>query len=154
MKKQKGSMTVEASILVPLILFLLMAVIYLMFFMHDCAIMQSFGFRMAESSLWQQSMNPDVIREADVCEIPVFMVNIEEVSCDKNNVLTELLDVIGGREHVKVGVRGELNIAISGSEMFAGSTINANASGSAQRVDYADDRLRAVFWQRQKDGQE
>ena len=49
-RQYKGSMTVEAAVVVPMVIFILAAVIYLCFFLHDRAVLQSYSLRQAEST--------------------------------------------------------------------------------------------------------
>lgn len=138
-------MTVEASLLTVLILFLLMAVIYLLFFLHDCTVLQSYGLRTAEDLLWQRD-------EINFGQPPVFMLKITDVCLDtEKNIVTEILNLAGSRETAQVRIRGELPVSISGSAVFTGTTMNAGISGNMIRVCYVEDRLKALLLQRQKD---
>lgn len=144
-KAQKGSVTVEASILTVLILFLLMAVIYLLFFLHDRTVMQSCGLRAAEKLLWQGD-------EVHVDQQPVFMLKIMDISLDtENNMVTEILDLVGSCETARVRLKGRLSVAIPGSAVFTGTAMDAEVSEKMIRICYVEDRMKAVFLQRQKD---
>ena len=56
-------MTVEAAVVVPMVIFILAAVIYLSFFLHDRAVLQSYSLRQAESTAWEK----DRWKVADKC---------------------------------------------------------------------------------------
>ncbi len=45
MRKVEGSMTVEASLLMPMVIFILAGLCYSFFFMHDYIVMQNEGYR-------------------------------------------------------------------------------------------------------------
>lgn len=49
-------MTVEAAVVVPMVIFILAAVIYLCFFLHDRAVLQSYSLRQAESTAWEKEI--------------------------------------------------------------------------------------------------
>ncbi len=154
-KAQRGSMTVEASILTVLILFLLMAVIYLLFFLHDRIVMQSCGLRSAEDLLWQREKTSVVANEVNVDQLPVFMLKISDISLDtEKNMMTEILNLMGSCEKAKVRMEGQLSVAIPGSAVFTGATMGAGASAKMIRICYVEDRLKSVFLQRQKGKEE
>ena len=56
-RQYKGSMTVEAAVVVPMVIFILAAVIYLCFFLHDRAVLQSYSLRQAESTAWEKEIS-------------------------------------------------------------------------------------------------
>ena len=64
MRKVEGSMTVEASLLMPMVIFILAGLCYSFFFMHDYIVMQNEGYRRTEAELWHRETEEDM---------PVFM---------------------------------------------------------------------------------
>ena len=54
MRKVEGSMTVEASLLMPMVIFILAGLCYSFFFMHDYIVMQNEGYRRTEAELWHR----------------------------------------------------------------------------------------------------
>lgn len=85
-------MTVEAAVVVPMVIFILAAVIYLCFFLHDRAVLQSYSLRQAESTAWEKEIKG---------RPPVFMVGFHEKKTD-GKWLTNALDVLGSRKRVNV----------------------------------------------------
>ena len=49
-KRLRGSFTVEASLLLPLITFIMIGMLYYICFLHDLSVMQSFSLRTAEEA--------------------------------------------------------------------------------------------------------
>lgn len=153
-RRQKGSLTVEASILMPFILFLLLAGIYLMFFMHDRVIMQSCSLRMAEDILWSENVDQDRTGMKDAHKIPVLMMTIRDVSQNTDNSPAKLMSILKSREKAEINMRGYVEVAIPGSASLTGDTMNAEICGGTVRICYTDDRLKSVFFQRQKEGKD
>lgn len=60
-------MTVEASLLMPMVIFILAGLCYSFFFMHDYIVMQNEGYRRTESELWHRETEEDM---------PVFMMSV------------------------------------------------------------------------------
>lgn len=143
-KKQKGSFTVEASILVPFILFILMAVIYLLFFLHDRAILQSCALREGEKILWQQS-------EVSENSAPLLMMQLLSESASTDGSLAgRLLNGIQSFRTAKVHMKGQMHIGIAGSAELAGPDMTADTAMQALRVAYTDDWLKTFLINRLK----
>lgn len=53
-RRMRGSFTVEASVLLPVIIFIMIAMLYYICFLHDCAITESYSIRAAEAALARQ----------------------------------------------------------------------------------------------------
>lgn len=60
-------MTVEASLLMPMVIFILAGLCYSFFFMHDYIVMQNEGYRRTEAELWHRETEEDM---------PVFMMSV------------------------------------------------------------------------------
>lgn len=131
-------MTVEAAVVVPIIIFILTAVIYLCFFLHDRAVLQSCSLRQAESTAWgkEQQGKP-----------PVFMVGFRVEKTD-GKWLTNALDVLGSRKRVNVSVSGAMKPR--GSGLVAGRQWQLEKEMCAVRVNYVQDRLVAVILKKGK----
>lgn len=61
MRKVEGSMTVEASLLMPMVIFILAGLCYSFFFMHDYIVMQNEGYRRTEAELWHREDRKSVV---------------------------------------------------------------------------------------------
>lgn len=152
-KKYEGSFTVEASILVPMILFIMIAVMYLLIFLRDRVILQSFAMRKGEALLWQQDKT--VAGETDRSQIEdvVLMMYIEDISDSRDDTLADtLLNLAGSYKKSQVRVNGRINIGISGSTAFLGDALTADVSMQSCRIEYMDDYLKTVMLEKTKSG--
>lgn len=131
-------MTVEAAVVVPMIIFILAAVIYLCFFLHDRAVLQSYSLRQAESTVWERKING---------KPPVFMIGFHAKKTD-GKWLTNALDVLGSRKRVNVSVSGSMTT--KGVKMMTGGKWQLEREMCAVRVNYAQDRLAAVILKKRK----
>ena len=137
-RQYKGSMTVEAAVVVPMVIFILAAVIYLCFFLHDRAVLQSYSLRQAESTAWEKEIKG---------RPPVFMVGFHEKKTD-GKWLTNALDVLGSRKRVNVSVSGSMKTR--GAEMVTGGKWQLEKEMCAVRVNYTQDRLVTVILRKGK----
>lgn len=131
-------MTVEAAGVVPMVIFILAAVIYLCFFLHDRAVLQSYSLRQAESTAWEKEIKG---------RPPVFMVGFHEKKTD-GKWLTNALDVLGSRKRVNVSVSGSMKTR--GVEMVTGGKWQLEKEMCAVRVNYTQDRLVTVILRKGK----
>jgi|GEM_PF-1491492 len=131
-------MTVEAAVVVPIIIFILAAVIYLCFFLHDRSVLQSYSLRQAESTAWEKQTEG---------KPPVFMVRFHAEKTD-GKWLTNALDVLGSRKRVNVSVSGSMNT--KGAGMVTGGKWRLKKEMCAVRVNYAQDRLVTVILKKGK----
>lgn len=153
-KKYEGSFTVEASILVPMILFILIAVIYLMIFLHDRIVLQSFALRRSEALLWQQEQTAAGENGHGHGEDAVLMMHIENISDSREDTLADmLLSLAGSYQKSQVQVNGRLHIGIPGSAEFLGKALEADVSCQTRRIAYVDDYLKQIMLQKIKSGQ-
>ncbi len=137
-RQYKGSMTVEAAVVVPVIIFILSAVIYLCFFLHDRSVLQSYSLRQAESTAWEKQIKG---------RPPVFMVGFHEKKIG-GKWLTNVLDVLGSRKRVTVSVSGSMRTR--GAEMMTGGKWQLEKEMCAVRVNYVQDRLATVILKKEK----
>ena len=131
-------MTVEAAVVVSMVIFILTAMIYLCYFLHDRAILQSYSLRQAESTVWEKELRG---------KHPVFMMGFRVEKTD-GKWLTNALDVLGSRKRVNVSVSGTMKP--KGSGLVAGRQWQMEKEMCAVRVNYAQDRLVAVILKKGK----
>ncbi len=145
MRAYKGSLTVEASLLVPLLLFMIMALIYLAFYQYDCVIMQSYGLREGERILWQEEGENTVLEIEGISEIPVMMMEVLSISENEKSILAEVVDRISCQKTVGISIESRLSAGLVGNAAFLGDELNASVSMYSIRLDYRKDRLRTIF---------
>ena len=68
-------MTVEASLLIPMVIFILAGLCYSFFFLHDHIVMQNEGYRRTEAELWHRETEEDM---------PVFMMSVSHDGSGKS----------------------------------------------------------------------
>ena len=132
-------MTVEAAVVGPIVIFVITAVIYLGFFLHDRTILQSYSLREAERSVWQDEKTE---------KPPVYMIQYQ-IQEEAAQWLMDVLDVLGSRKHVDVSVSGSMKT--KGSEMMTGGIWQTEQKMSAVRVNYVQDRLVTTILKKEKD---
>ena len=137
-RRYKGSMTVEAAVVVPIIIFIITAVIYLCFFLHDRTVLQSYSLREAEKVVWQSEKQE---------KPPVYMVQYQ-VQEEESQWLMDVLDVLGSRKHADVSVSGTMRT--KGSEMMTGGLWQMGKKMRAVRVNYVQDRLVTTILKKEK----
>ena len=95
MRKVEGSMTVEASLLMPMVIFILAGLCYSFFFMHDYIVMQNEGYRRTEAELWHRETEEDM---------PVFMMSVLLVALDNFDGSTTLTAVFATFNNIGPGL--------------------------------------------------
>lgn len=81
--RYRGSFTVEASMVLPLVTFIMIGMLYYICFLHDCAVMQSFSLRTAEEAAVSQQFEGMACQSAETVESlkeKVVMSHISEPS--------------------------------------------------------------------------
>ena len=128
-------MTVEASLVMPMMIFILAGLIQSLFFLHDAVILQCYADKQSEAILWQR----------DTMEaIPVYMMDIQNVEI-KQSRLTKVADWIGNQTSVNWGCEGEMKINLPGIREWTGDLLKKEAMSHAIRVNYTRDRVAAVL---------
>lgn len=137
-RQYKGSMTVEAAVVVPIVIFVITAVIYLCFFLHDRVVLQSYSLRRAEEIVWDNE---------NVVDPPVFMVQFQAQKTE-NQWVTGVVDLLKSRRHANVSVSGSMKTR--GSEMITGGLWKLEKEMGAVRVNYVQDRLVTNMMRKEK----
>ena len=132
-------MTVEAAVVVPMIIFIITAVIYLCFYLHDRVILQSYSLREAERMVWQNEKSE---------KPPVFMMQYQIQETD-TQWLTGVLDILGSRKYANISVSGTMKTR--GSEMVTGGLWQMEKEMSAVRVNYVQDRIVTRILKKEKE---
>ena len=88
-RQYKGSMTVEAAVVVSMVIFILPAMIYLCYFLHDRAILQSYSLRQAESTVWEKELRG---------KPPVFMIGFRVEKTDGKWLTPKGSGLVAGRQ--------------------------------------------------------
>ena len=97
-------MTVEASLLMPMVIFILAGLCYSFFFMHDYIVMQNEGYRRTEAELWHRETEEDM---------PVFMMSVLLDGFGKS-ILQQAADWVNHQSRAHVVLQGELKIPVPG----------------------------------------
>ena len=66
--RYRGSFTVEASMVLPLVTFIMIGMLYYICFLHDCAVMQSFSLRTAEEAAVSQQFEGMACQSAETSQ--------------------------------------------------------------------------------------
>ena len=140
MRYVKGSMTVEASLVVPMLIFILAGIIQSLFFLHDAVILQCYADKKTESILWQREST-----EA----IPVYMMAIQNGETSQSP-LTKVSDWIGNQTSADSIFEGKIKIDLPGVRAWTGDLFEQTVTSHAIRVDYTKDRMAAVMKQQNK----
>ena len=119
-------MTVEASLLMPMVIFILAGLCYSFFFMHDYIVMQNEGYRRTEAELWHRETEEDM---------PVFMMS----------VLQQAADWVNHQSRAHLVLQGELKIPVPGIQSWTGGVLKTRQEADAIRVDYTRDRVLAAL---------
>ena len=124
-------MTVEASLLMPMVIFILAGLCYSFFFMHDYIVMQNEGYRRTEAELWQEDM-------------PVFMMSVLMDGSGKS-ILQQAVDWVNHQSRAHLVLQGELKIPVPGIQSWTGGVLKTRQEADAIRVDYTRDRVLAAL---------
>ena len=135
MRKVEGSMTVEASLLMPMVIFILAGLCYSFFFMHDYIVMQNEGYRRTEAELWHRETEEDM---------PVFMMSVLLDGSGKS-ILQQAADWVNHQSRAHLVLQGELKIPVPGIQSWTGGVLKTRQEADAIRVDYTRDRVLAAL---------
>ena len=128
-KKYKGSYTVEAAFIFPLVMSVIVLIIYLSFFIHDRAVMDAASYQAAMRGSLVTCDRSDFLKKAekagdDLLKEALLVTRISEKNIEmKNNTLTVtysgIMNIPGGVSFIP-GIPAELRL---------------NAKSSATRLD-------------------
>ena len=136
-----GNFTVEASLLVPMIIFIIVAFIYLIFFLHDRAILTIDCDRAAEAALWDRSFSQQTLSE-DLLASETGGITVSEGS----GLLSGVGSLLFSMETASADGTLTTEIAVLHSQAWAGSSgLFAAGQARAVRIDYMQDRLKRRF---------
>ena len=121
-------MTVEASLLMPMVIFILAGLCYSFFFMHDYIVMQNEGYRRTEAELWHRETEEDM---------PVFMMSVLLDGSGKS--------ILNHQSRAHLVLQGELKIPVPGIQSWTGGVLKTRQEADAIRVDYTRDRVLAAL---------
>ena len=119
-------MTVEASLLMPMVIFILAGLCYSFFFMHDYIVMQNEGYRRTEAELWHRETEEDM---------PVFMMSVLLDGSGKR-ILQQAADWVNHQSRAHLVLQGELKIPVPGIQSWTGGVLKTRQEADAIRVDY------------------
>ena len=140
MRRVNGSMTVEASLLMPMLIFILIGVLYSLFFVRDAVMLQSYGYARVEDMLWNREATKSV---------PVSMLAFQCTEVEKS-LPVQAADWIGNQSSASALLTGEMKIGIPGTGVWTGNFFKIKKEVHSIRVDYARDRVAAALKGRKK----
>ena len=125
MKKAcKGSYTVEASFIFPLVMSVIVLIIYLSFFIHDRAVMDAASYQAAMRGSFVTSDKTDFMKKAEkagdeLLREALLVTHVREKNIElKNNTLTVtysgVMDIPGGINFIP-GIPSELKMNVKSS---------------------------------------
>ena len=135
MRKVEGSMTVGASLLMPMVIFILAGLCYSFFFLHDHIVMQNEGYRRTEAELWHRETEEDM---------PVLMMSVSLDGSGKS-ILQQAADWVNHQSRAHLVLQGELKIPVPGIQSWTGGVLKTRQEADAIRVDYTRDRVLAAL---------
>ena len=123
-RKYKGSYTVEAAFIFPLVMSVIVLIIYLSFFIHDRAVMDAASYQAAMRGSLVTSERSDFLKKAekagdDLLKEALLVTRISEKNIEmKNNTLTVtysgIMNIPGGVNFIP-GIPTELRLNVKSS---------------------------------------
>lgn len=155
-KKLKGSFTVEASLLVPFIIFILFAFLLMIFLVHDRAILHTSSLRSGEYALRQEYAmryagkkqgldKAKKVMEEENKEIQtklIFLGNSRMQLSSGGVSMRALYHSLKSFIAADVTAKGSAAVNIGGVAVFTGSRIETEKKTGTVIVDYTDDWFR------------
>lgn len=142
----RGSFTVEACILVPLITFIMIGMLFYICCMHDRASAQSMTLRRAEAALMQQqfsgmSQGPDADGEA--LQEAVIMSKVQGPSAQAEPFsLRTIYRSLKSYRSAAASSAGSFQIPVIQTAVFTGAGWDSSCKVSVTTVDYPADWLK------------
>lgn len=123
-KKFKGSYTVEAAFIFPLVMSVIVLIIYLSFFIHDRAVMDAASYQAAMRGSFVTSGKSDFLKKAEkagdaLLKEALLVTRVSEKNIEmKNNTLTVtysgIMNIPGGVNFIP-GIPSELKMNVKSS---------------------------------------
>ena len=135
----RASFTVEASLLMPMILFMLIGFLYACFFVHDKAVLQSCALRQGEAALFADEGETDTESPDDA------LIAMEDVSGSRSLEGFSLTGSIRewlGIQSVTCTFTGSITNMIPGSAAYTGDVLSVKVTETSATVNYPQDFLR------------
>lgn len=135
-----GSYTVEAALIMPIILGILSATLYMIFFLHDKYIIHVYADRMAQECCWSYVENENSLQKVSSARITEAVKNKYESELAAQMMITDITVSLGTCKkniftHIYTGtwrIVGKTNILIATEPFFTFG--NISYTGSYQRL--------------------
>ena len=153
-KRLRGSFTVEASVLLPVITFIMIGMLYYICFLHDWAQVQSYCLCAAESAVSAQQfegMSSRSAADAGSLQEKIVMSKVSEPSVPAQSF--SLLTIYRSLKSYRSACAQcslDLQIPIAQTAVFTGEKWNRSCSMTASAVDYPADWLKYQIRQKLK----
>ncbi len=134
MNKWKGSLTVEASLIVPMVTFIVIGLLCLIFFYHDQVVMWSDAMAMAEKAAFTE--------EGEVVDTKSVLIMARRTDHEAFREKEAGKGIVGGR----------FRIPVSGTAVFTGSRWEASYTVTFEHVDYMKDRWEKLLKEGERSG--
>lgn len=139
-KYMPGSYTVEAALVIPVIIGVFAALLYMIFFLHDTYIIRIYADRMARESCWRYLENENYLVSASASEITSSIKSKYENELTAQMLITEITVSLGTCKknlltHMYTGtwrIVGKPQILVSTAPFYDFGTISYE--GKYQRV--------------------
>ncbi len=150
LQRMKGSFTVEASLLVPFVTFILLAFLVLICFLHDQAVVQTYAIRTAQRAVSEDFMARKGRKGSSYllssgtskAQLPgkTILADVKISQGGKSSFsIRKLYKSLTSRREADVSVNGSLSVLVPGIADFTGRSMGLSGTFAAQRIDYADD---------------
>ena len=144
-RKVSGSFTVEASFTAPLVTFLIIAMLYLILFLHDSAVLQTYPLRSCEDTLmgkFYEKYTPALSRQqaaASIQEACVMMPDPSAGASLEGSFFQDIGSYINCSVTARGNCSGSLTAGIAGAAEFMGGALKFRGRCSTTTVDYTSD---------------
>jgi|GEM_PF-3457428 len=154
MKKMNGSFTVEASLVVPFITFIIIAFLFVIFFSHDKVLLQTYSLQAADRTLEEkfaarygstasEAKNNAISDARASLRKSLIMMKTDGFSpIDDSISFKNMYHSLRSYRSVSISASGHVAVSIVGPARFTGSTLSASKKTETIKTDYADDWFR------------
>ena len=153
-KRFRASFTVEASVVLPLITFIMIGMLYYICFLHDCALIQSLSLRTAEAAACAQQYRELAVqadRDPDSLQEKVIMSTVSEPSVQAQSFsLLAVYRSLKSYRSASAQSSMSLQIPVSQTAVFTGEQWNSSCRVTAMTVDYPADWLKKQIREKQR----
>ena len=142
-KRLSGSFTVEASLVMPLVIFIMIGMLYYICFLHDLSVMRSFSLRTAEAAAvcrHFEGMTSQPAETAELLKEKVVMSHASEPSVTAQPFsLRAIYRSMKSYHSADAQCSMSLQIPVLQTAVFTGNQWDTSCKVTAMTVDYPAD---------------